>query len=101
VNLGDVRDVFFADQRLVILRCLKSAPGYTANDSILDDVLSRFSHNISRDLVRSHVHWLEEQGLVNVESMGITLNAKLTQRGLDVAKGEAYVEGVKTPSPGA
>lgn len=97
----NMRAVFFADQRLCILRLLKSAPGYSANDSIIDDVLGQFGHNISRDLVRSHVRWLEEQGLVTVEMLGITLNARATQRGIDIAKGDATCEGVKRPSPGA
>jgi Fe2+ or Zn2+ uptake regulation protein len=97
----DLKDIFIADQRLVILRTLAAAPGYRANDSILDDVLAQFSHHISRDQVRTHVRWLEEQGLVVVEPLGRTLNAKITQRGIDVAKGEAFVDGVKRPSPGA
>lgn len=93
--------IFIADQRLVILRTLAAAPGYSANDSILDDVLGQFSHHISRDQVRTHVRWLEEQGLVTVEPLGRTLNAKITQRGMDVSRGEAFVDGVKRPSPGA
>jgi Fe2+ or Zn2+ uptake regulation protein len=97
----DLKDIFIADQRLVILRTLAAAPGYRANDSILDDVLAQFSHHISRDQVRTHVRWLEEQGLVIVEPLGRTLNAQITQRGIDVSKGEAFVDGVKRPSPGA
>jgi Fe2+ or Zn2+ uptake regulation protein len=95
------REIFIADQRLCILRILSVAPGYSANDSILDDILATWSHHISRDQVRTHVRWLEEQGLVTVEVLGRTLNAKLTQRGMDVAQGKAFVDGVKRPSPGA
>jgi repressor of nif and glnA expression len=102
MNIFDnVREVFFEDQRLCILRTLLNAPGYCANDSIIDDVLGRFGHNISRDLVRSHVRWLEEMGLVKVETLGVTLSARATQRGIDIAKGDATCEGVKRPSPGA
>jgi Fe2+ or Zn2+ uptake regulation protein len=97
----DLKNIFIADQRLVILRTLAAAPGYRANDSILDDVLAQFSHHISRDQVRTHVRWLEEQGLVIVEPLGRTLNAKITQNGIDVSRGEAFVDGVKRPSPGA
>jgi DNA-binding transcriptional ArsR family regulator len=97
----DLKNIFIADQRLVILRTLAAAPGYRANDSILDDVLAQFSHHISRDQVRTHVRWLEEQGLVIVEPLGRTLNAKITQYGIDVSRGEAFVDGVKRPSPGA
>ena len=94
-----MRDIFIKDQRLVILRSLVDA-GYDANESILDDCLALDGHNISRDLVRNHLNWLEEQGLVQIErlSNGFMI-AKITQRGLDVANGEAVVEGVKKPLP--
>ena len=63
-----MRDIFIKDQRLVILRSLVDA-GYDANESILDDCLALYGHNISRDLVRNHLNWLEEQGLVQIERL--------------------------------
>ena len=94
-----MREIIIKDQRLVILRSLVDA-WYDANESILDDCLSLYGHNISRDLVRNHLNWLEEQGLVQIERLqnGFMI-AKITQRGLDVANGEAVVEGVKKPLP--
>ncbi|WP_373100806.1 MULTISPECIES: VpaChn25_0724 family phage protein [Pasteurellaceae] len=94
-----MRDIFIKDQRLVILRSLVDA-GYDANESILDDCLAMYGHHISRDLVRTHLNWLEEQGLVQIERLqnGFMI-AKITQRGLDVANGEAVVDGVKRPLP--
>lgn len=95
-----MQTIFHQDQRLVILRSLSEAGGYDANESILDDCLALYGHNISRDLVRNHLNWLEEQGLVNIERLaGGFMVAKITQRGLDVANGEAVVEGVKRPRP--
>ena len=94
-----MRDIFTQDQRLVILRSLADA-GYDANESILDDCLTLYGHKISRDLVRNHLNWLEEQGLVKIERLsGGFMVAKITQRGLDVANGEAVVDGVKRPRP--
>ena len=94
-----MREIFIKDQRLVILRSLVDA-GYDANESILDDCLALYGHHISRDLVRNHLNWLEEQGLVHIERLqnGFMI-AKITQRGLDVANGEAVVDGVKKPLP--
>ncbi|OOF88048.1 hypothetical protein BKG93_00140 [Rodentibacter ratti] len=94
-----MQSIFHQDQRLVILRSLVDA-GYDANESILDDCLALYGHKISRDLVRNHLNWLEEQGLVRIErlSNGFMI-ATITQRGLDVANGEAIVEGVKRPRP--
>lgn len=94
-----MKKILTEDQRLVILRSLAEA-GYDANESILDDCLALYGHHISRDLVRNHLNWLEEQGLVSIErlSNGFMI-ATITQRGLDVANGEAVVEGVKRPLP--
>ena len=93
------KDNFTKDQRLVILRSLVEA-GYDANESILDDCLALYGHKISRDLVRTHLNWLEEQGLVKIERLGNGfMIATITQRGVDVANGEAVVDGVKRPSP--
>lgn len=92
-------NIFHQDQRLVILRSLVDA-GYDANESILDDCLALYGHKISRDLVRNHLNWLEEQGLVRIERLnGSFMVATITQRGVDVANGEAVVDGVKRPRP--
>lgn len=94
-----MQNLFHQDQRLVILRSLAEA-GYDANESILDDCLALYGHKVSRDLVRNHLYWLEEQGLVRIERLhnGFMV-ATITQRGLDVANGEAMVQGVKRPRP--
>ena len=93
------KDIFTKDQRLVILRSLVEA-GYDANESILDDCLALYGHKISRDLVSTHLNWLEEQGLVKIERLGNGfMIASITQRGVDVANGEAVVDGVKRPAP--
>ncbi|MGR6980822.1 VpaChn25_0724 family phage protein [Testudinibacter sp. P27/CKL/0425] len=94
-----MKNIFTQDQRLVILRSLDEM-GYNANESILDDCLQMYGHNISRDLVRNHILWLEEQELVTVERInGDFLVAAITQRGLDVARGQTIVSGVKRPNP--
>ncbi len=94
-----MKDIFTQNQRLVILRSLADA-GYDANESILDECLALYGHKISRDLVHNHLNWLEEQGLVRIERLsGGFMVATITQRGLDVANGEAVVDGVKRPRP--
>ena len=80
------QDIFTKDQRLVILRSL-----------------DMYGHDISRDLVRNHLLWLEEQGLITLTRLNNNgkdfFVATITQRGLDVAQGLAFVDGVKKPSP--
>lgn len=97
-----MHDIFTKDQRLVMLRTL-AEDCYDANESILQDVLTAYGHNISRDLVRNHAIWLEEQGLVKIKRIdtgkGEFFVLVITQRGLDVAQGRVIVDGVKRPSP--
>ena len=94
-----MQTILTKDQRLVILRSLAEA-GYDAKESILSDCLDLYGHDISRDLVRNHLVWLEEQGLIQLERLkdGYMV-ASITQRGLDVAQGRVTVEGVKRPRP--
>ncbi|ENY6783327.1 ArsR family transcriptional regulator [Providencia rettgeri] len=89
------------DARLVTLRLLSEMPAYTSNSSILHGALARFGHHPSRDLVKTELRWLEEQGLVTLEDIGPVLVVKLTARGEDVAMGRATVPGVKRPGAGA
>ena len=88
------------DRRLVILRLLRQAPGYSANDSLIDHGLGHLGHHVSRDVVRGDLSWLEEPGLVATSPAGPVVVAKLTIRGEDVATGEATHPGVKRPGPG-
>ena len=90
------------DRRLVLLKLLEEAPGYTGNEYLLHTTLAQFGHAVSRDLVRTDLAWLAEQGLVSVD-LGIpSLQVvTLTERGLDAANGRAAVPGVKRPAPGA
>jgi repressor of nif and glnA expression len=85
------------DQRLVILRSLHEMQGYEANESIVDSCLDAYGHNISRDQVRVHLAWLEEQGLITLRQVSDCQIARLTGRGEDVATGQANVPGVKRP----
>ncbi|MAK90449.1 MAG: hypothetical protein CMI13_04325 [Oleibacter sp.] len=93
-------DITRDDQRLVILRTLVDTNG-TANDSILQKMLHRFGHHISRDLVKTHLAWLEENELVKLDHVMSTDVATITARGHDVATGSARVPGVGIPRPGA
>ena len=93
------RKALHEDQRLVLLRTLAEMPGYQANESVLQTVLSGYGHNISRDLVVSHLRYLEEQQLITIEDMSGIQVASLLSRGEDVAAGRAVAEGVKKPGP--
>lgn len=88
------------DQRLVILKALRTDLGYSHNESIIHSILERFGHKVSRDKVKNHLVWLREQDLVTLEEVCGYFVATITQRGVDVADGAATVPGVKRPGPG-
>lgn len=94
----DKENIFQQDQRLVLLRSLVEA-GFDANESILQRCLDLYGHRISRDLVRTHLRWLAEQGLVMLNEVSGCLVATITARGIDVAEGRSFVDGVHKPRP--
>lgn len=93
-----MREILTTDQRLVLLRSLDDCGG-DANESVLQTCLDVYGHRTSRDVVRSHLAWLEEQGLCVTKNIAGCLVATITNRGLDVAEGRSTVPGVKRPRP--
>ncbi|EAS0521809.1 ArsR family transcriptional regulator [Salmonella enterica] len=91
-----INDILTEDRRLVILRSLLDCNN-EANESILQDCLDAYGHNVSRDVVRCQIDWLAEQNLVTVENLSGFYVVTLTGRGQDVAEGRAKVSGVKRP----
>lgn len=87
-----------ADMRLVILRSM-AEDGNSLNESMLQSVLELFGHSVSRDKVRTEMRWLEEQGLVHIDSVAGVLVGRLTGRGADVAAGRCRLDGIKCPRP--
>lgn len=92
------RDLVEADIRLAILQVLEEDPDYSHNERILQGALERVGHSISGDRLRTELRWLEEQGLVTIEDVGLYV-VKLTRRGEDIALGRARVDGVARPRP--
>lgn len=90
-------DVVSADQRLVILQALEQDAGYSHNEHVLRSMLSATGHHVSHDRLRSHLAWLEEQGLIRIERVGDLQVACLTARGEDAARGHAIIPGVARP----
>ncbi|EAP3676433.1 ArsR family transcriptional regulator [Salmonella enterica] len=91
-----IKDILTEDRRLVILRSLLDCNN-EANESILQDCLDAYGHNVSRDVVRGQIDWLAEQNLVTVENLSGFYVVTITGRGQDVAEGRAKVSGVKRP----
>lgn len=86
-----------ADRRLVLLRVLLESPAYTCNEYLLQHMAEQLGHSASADTISTDLAWLQEQGLVKLETVSDVRIAKLTTRGEDVARGRAEVPGVKRP----
>ncbi|MEZ5571190.1 MAG: hypothetical protein R3E64_04125 [Halioglobus sp.] len=95
------RKLIDAQQRLALCQLLEQDPDYSHNEHVIKGALGMAGHHIGTDLLRNHLSWLEEQGLVNVdrESVPSTWVAKLTVRGQDVALGHSRIAGVARPAP--
>ncbi len=85
------------DIRLVVLRLLVEMTAYRANSSVLTMALDSYGHALSRDQVKTELHWLAEQGALTIYDVGPVLVATLTERGQDIAAGRARVPGIKRP----
>ncbi len=96
--MNDFAQQMAEDQRLVILQILLGQNDYTAHEHMLKAALVQAAHRLSSDVVRSHLAWLDEQGLVNMAGEQTKI-AVLTQRGEDTARGYARVLGVARPRP--
>lgn len=98
--MTEFSDLYDGHIRLSVLRLLDGQPTYSANDSVLYQGVSALGHGCTRDQMRGHLTWLEEQRLVTlVKPMIGVIVATLTERGADVALGRSQVPGVQRPSP--
>lgn len=97
--MGPFADLLTSDIRLVILRALQQDLGYSHNESIIHAIVEKFGHHCSRDMIRTQLFWLQEQCLVSLDDIAGIYVATITQRGSDVATGNATVPGVKRPGP--
>ena len=97
--MTDFAQTLTEDLRLTVLQLLSEADGYDLNSAIIKRALADFGHRISEDKLHTELHWLAEQGLVDLSSAGSLIVTKLTPRGADVASGAARAPGVRRPDP--
>lgn len=84
--------------RLTLLIVLSRSPSYSANDSVLSDALPVVGFRVTRDQVRGELHWLREQGLVDLEHLEDLIVATAKRRGVEIAQGLASHPEIKRPS---
>lgn len=92
-----IEEVLNKHQRLSILLALGAQVGFTTNDSMLQCACEAFGNKMSNDKIRTHLAWLNEQGLVKLDEHSNYILAELTNRGQDVSEGVAVVPGIHKP----
>lgn len=86
-------------RRITILRTLSGAPSYTANESVLDDMLTAHGVTSTRDQIRTELAWLRDQGFVTLAEPGGFMVATITQDGEEIAVGRRVHPDVEKPAP--
>ena len=94
-------DVITSATRLKLLQLLAGAPGYSANNEVLQLGLASMGLRVSADQVRSELGWLEDQRTLKLVDIGLMVVAEITERGLDVSKGTSSIRGIDRPVPGS
>ncbi len=84
-------------RRALILRHLADEPDGALAILLIDQALSMDGLPVSRDRLLGELDWLAEQQLVTRDGDKPLHRVHLTQRGRDVAAGEARVTGVARP----
>lgn len=92
-----VNKVVTESRRQAILMALSLAARYTQPVTLLRQTVDVIGYVASLDQIIADAAWLQEMGLLELKGDVATL----TQRGLDVATGNARTPGVSVPLPGA
>lgn len=86
--------------RLELLKLLNSLPSYKAGQYFLYQCMT--SGEIpppSADQVETELYWLSDQGYVELSAVANMQEAKITQRGIDIAEGRNIAPGVARVGP--
>ncbi len=90
-----------AQRRRVLLGLLAEAPTYESSQYVLYHALEGTHLETSSSAIALELAWLAERGLATLDQLAGATVARVTQRGLDVAKGLILIDGVARPDPGA
>ena len=98
--MSSLKQIQTENRRLYILKFLQVAQGYRMSDMLLQTQLTALGYGAGLDVVRGDIDWLEQQGLVTTDRPVDTMTiAIITNHGVDVACGVAYVTGIARPRP--
>ena len=86
-------------RRYAILRILSRQTRREANSAVLRSALDALAHPLSHDALAGELVWLEEQGLITLETLAELRIARLLPRGQDLVEDRATHPGVWRPEP--
>lgn len=86
-------------RRLAILRHLAGSDQYTANVSILEDVLAGVGIPSTRDQVVTEVVWLDRNEFVQSQDFDGFVVVTATRAGVEIAEGRGVHPEIERPSP--
>lgn len=88
------------DIRFHLLKALRGAPNYTANQEVLLAALRAAGHALNRDQIKIELAWLSQASCLLLDTpMGVHI-AQLTLEGLEALEGSRTIPGVRRPLPG-
>lgn len=93
-------DIITADRRLLILRALAAADGYSSGERLIANFLRSMGQAASHAAVLADLEWLAAEKLAQLQRDDGLVVARLTDHGLDVAEGRERHPGVRRPAPG-
>lgn len=97
-----LQELLKEEWRICILASLQEAPGGTAYEGLLQQMIARYHHqHLDRDQIQEQLVWLRDAGLVrltdNPSPARVTYTATITDKGVAVAKGQLRQPGVRQP----
>jgi hypothetical protein len=98
--VSDYADLQRRDRRRDILGFVAEAAGYTSNGDVLLAMLRGVGHWITTDQIVTDLHWLREQGFVDLDDHEGFVVVTATVRGIELAAGIARHPEVSRPRPG-
>lgn len=97
--MSDYHATLRKHRRLAILRHLERCSEFTSNASILVDVLRGVGVTSTRSQVITELAWLAENGFVENDDRGDFVITTATERGVEIAQGQATHPDIQRPHP--
>lgn len=85
--------------RRAILTLLAYDNDYRLSADMIVDGLRANGQTITHDQLLSEMHWLAEQGFITLTTIAVLTIATLTDRGLDIARGQTRAPGIRDLRP--